>query len=103
LTKKEGFEQGQYRLVRDAEEREDWLEEEDLRSKKAKLKCREANNHSQKKCRKYKHEQEIADGVRDVNGKIKKVCIVWYELEMKLTAPCRSLSHTHFALQTLQF
>lgn len=70
---KEGHEQAQHRLVRAAEERVDWQEKEDSRRKRVKLDHREANNHAQQKCWERKRVTDIADGVRDVNGKIKKV------------------------------
>jgi len=73
LSKSEGFEQAQYRLVCTAEEREDWLEEEEARRAKAKLKRREANNRSQQKLQEQKYKREIADGLRDTSGKVKKV------------------------------
>ena len=79
LSKKEGLEQAQHRLISAAEQREDWLEEEELRCRQVKLRHREANNHSQKKLRNRKCQQEIADGVRSKDGKIKKVCILYHE------------------------
>lgn len=56
-----------------AEEQESWVDEEEFKQKKAKVSHREANVHSQQRCRARKRAKEIADGVRGADGKIKKV------------------------------
>ena len=74
LSKEESHEQAQRRLTRTAEEREDWLDEEECRRKRAKITRQEANKRSQRGSRARKRTKEIAAGVRDADGKIKKVC-----------------------------
>jgi len=74
LSKEEGHEHAQQRLIRIAEEREDRIDEEELRRKKVKVARREANTSSQRRSRARKRAKEVTNGVRNENGKIKKVC-----------------------------
>jgi len=73
LSADEGLKQAQQRLMRTAEERGDWLDEEELRRKRVKVARRDANTRSQQESRARRRVKEIADGVRDASGKIKKV------------------------------
>ena len=102
LSKEEELEQAWHRLTCAAEEREDWLEDEENRRKKARLKRQEANSCAQQKCREQKQEQEIRDGVRDANGRIETVCIVLCN-KKQVDHTFRFLNRACFAPQKPQF
>lgn len=79
LLREESLVQAQQQLVCAAEEREDWLDDEELQQRKARRTRCEANKFSQQKRRAKKWAEQIVDGVRNANGKIKKVheCMLW--------------------------
>jgi hypothetical protein len=71
LTQEEAAEQAAMRLVRSADAREEWVEQQDVQKRKKEASCRAKNTRAQQGCRERKKSREVHSGVRGPDGKIK--------------------------------
>jgi hypothetical protein len=89
LTQAEGLEQATRHLVQSADTRDEWVHEQEAKTRAKKATRQASNTHSQRESRARKKEREIQSGARRPDGKVKKViksdeyrAIVNCELEM---------------------
>ena len=73
IPQEEGIQQATRCLLQLADSREECVEKQEAKDRVKKASFKAANTRSQQECRVRKKEREIQSGVRNSNGKIKKV------------------------------